>query len=472
MHGQPVWDDTSYLFKYNVIVTDYPYSTIWKDFGWPISVSLHKLLFSYWHFEYFNFHLLNFTFHFLNSVLILNIAEKMKFPFARLLFVFFFLHPANVISVSWMIQLKTLLCLFFALLSFQFLMRTEINKKWIGPSWLFFAFSLLSKSSSIALPIFFFLFLKKKLAGKKLLWLLPFLLLSLTSGWRILTSPVTTAAVESIESKPAQVTQKNFNPIAAEGSSNTKTDQDHKPRPEKTELQEVYLSIEDEEIGQWEMFTTRYENFISMSHYYFWQTLLPIENAPVKGLKYEGIGLIEYIHIIFIILIIVINWGTSIARYLLTGHLLLLPFLGLFPAPYMNLTWVSDQHLYLALPFFICFWLSLLTRWKMKYAPMLPAFLIPIYIFKVLSTTPFYTNEIDFYSASLKTNALNVPIAYNLSIAYLRAGDMNQAMNVTSTMMSMSRVAPEVLNNRYFSYIYLLDLNLHKTPTGKKTNEN
>lgn len=470
MNGQPVWDDMSYLFRYGVIVGNFPYSTIWKDFGWPLSVSTHKALFGFWKFEYFNYHLLNYFFHFLNSILILNIAEKLRLPFARLLFIFFFLHPANVISVSWMIQLKTLMCLFFALLSFQAVIKTETNKKWFILSWVLFALSLLSKSASIPLPLFYFFFLRKKLNKKQLLWLVPFFLLSVASSWRILTSPITNAALTGIESKSLETPEEKFKPIDAEKPQKIKTKT--KKVLNKTEPQEVHPTRTDKEMDVSETVSSRAKNFISMSHYYFWQTLLPIENAPVKGLKYEGPGAVEYIHFIFVILVILINIKTAVPLYFFSAHLMLLPFLGIFPAPYMNLTWVSDQHLYLALPFFICFWLTLLGRWKMKFAPLLPLFIIPIYIYKVLITTPYYKNDIEFYQASLEADVLNVPIAYNLAIAYLQVGNVNQAMNITSTMVSMSQVAPEVLKNKYFSYIYLLNLELHQRDFNQEAHEN
>jgi hypothetical protein len=468
MNGQPVWDDMSYLFRYDVIVGDFPYLTIWKEFGWPLSVSTHKFLFGFWKNDYLNYHLLNFIVHFINSILILNIAEKLKLPFARLLFIFFFLHPANVISVSWMIQLKTLMCLFFALLSFQALLKAESNKKWFLLSWILFALSLISKSASIPLPFFYFFFLKKKVARKQLLWLVPFFILSMVSSWKTLSSPVTNAAVKGMESKTQGTVQEKFKPIDAEPAAKPQVKNKVNNEPEAPE---IHPGGGDQKMDVWEILINRAENFIAMSHYYFWQTLLPIENAPVKGLKYEGPGAIEYIHFIFIILVVLININTSVSLYLLMAHLMLLPFLGIFPAPYMNLTWVSDQHLYLALPLFICFWLSLLGRWKMKYAPLLPLFIIPIYIYKVLVTTPYYKNDIDFYQASLDADALNVPIAYNLAMAYLQVGNVNQAMNITSTMVSMSQVAPEVFKNKYFSYIYLLDLKLHQMDFNKEHHE-
>ena len=96
------------------------------------------------------------------AFLLLKVADFFKLSFSRILFLVFLLHPSNVISVSWMIQLKTLMCFLFAIISFLFLIKAHNNKRWYLPSWTFFLFSLLSKSASLPLSVVFFFFSYKK----------------------------------------------------------------------------------------------------------------------------------------------------------------------------------------------------------------------------------------------------------------------------------------------------------------------
>jgi hypothetical protein len=443
MNGQPIWDDFSYMFKYSVITQDFSYLTIWREFNWPLSVTVQKLLFSLWKYEYVYYHVLNFLLHFLNAFILLKLVEKMKLPFARILFLLFLFHPANVIAVSWMIQLKTLMCFFFGIISFFFLTKVTEDKRWYLPACFFFLLSLLSKTSSLALPVLFLIFLYKKVPRKQLLWMIPFFLLSLGASLRILHSPVRKEAVGKVESR-------HLDPIDAEASS-----QAYDP---EGKLVIVRPGVKTETAPK--EFINYFTKIIPSVHYYFWQTLLPMENQPVKGLNYTKPGIVEYFHIVFLILLITIFWGSATAVYLGAGYVMMLPFLGFVDAPYMNLAWVSDQHLYFALPLFLSFWLSVISYWKNKYAPLIPLLFLPIYFYKVAVTTPLYKNEIVFYNSCLEADALNVPIAYNLAISYLNQGKINEAINVTSTMVHMPQVVPEILNNRYFPYIYILHMDL------------
>jgi hypothetical protein len=146
--------------------------------------------------------------------------------------------------------------------------------------------------------------------------------------------------------------------------------------------------------------------------------------------------------------------------YLACGYLMMLPFLGIFPAPFMNLAWVSDQHLYLALPFFLCLWLTLLSKWKMKLSVAVPLLYLPMCCYLLLTSTPYYQNEIDFYKASLEADALNVPMAYNLAVSYIQKGDLNQALNVANTTVNIAEIDPELHKNKYYPYIYFLHSDL------------
>ena len=445
MNGLPVWDDVSYMFNYDVITKDFSYLTIWQDFSWPISVSFQKIIFGWWGHNYIYYHCLNLLLHFLNAFLLLRLAETFKFSFSRILFLLFLLHPSNVISVSWMIQLKTLLSFLFAIISFHFLIKAQEKKSWYLPSWVFFLFSLLSKSASLPLSVLFFFVSYKKGHKKDILWVVPYFLFSLFAGMRTIESSVTKQALQHLETQ-------QIKPIAAETSSKIQ----HKMAFTEGIPQAPKMSTSKPVGAKKSTILLRIENIVLTAHYYFWQTLLPLKNQPVKGLNYSSPGTIEYFHLIFLTLMILINWGTVANLYLACGYIMMLPFLGLFPAPYMNLAWVSDQHLYLALPFFLCLWLTLMSKWQVKFSALVPLIFLFLYSYQVRISTPNYQDEIVFYKASLEADALNVPIAYNLAVSYIQKGDINEALNVASTMVHMADVAPEIRKNKYYSYIFFL----------------
>ena len=451
MNGLPVWDDFSYMFHYDVVTKDFSYLTIFKDFAWPLSVSFQKALFHWWGHNYTYYHLLNVCLHFLNAFLLLKLADFFKISFSRVLFLIFLFHPSNVISVSWMIQLKTLMCFLFAIISFLLLIKAQNNKRWYLLSWVFFLFSLLSKSASLPLSVVFFFFSYNKGNRKDLFWLIPFFIFSLFAGLRTIESPVTKNALG-----PVETTQ--IKPIAAETSSRVQK----KSINEKVTPVVPLVAAPQPALAKNEKIPLHLEKIVLTAHYYFWQTLLPIQNQPVKGLNYSSPGAVEYFHLIFILLIVLINWGSLINAYLGFGYLMMVPFLGILYAPYMNLAWVSDQHLYLALPFFLCLWLTLLSKWKMKYSPAIPMLYLPLFFYLLLTSTPYYQNEIIFYKASLEADPLNVPMAYNLAASYIRKGDINQALSVTNSVINMAEIAPELNNNKYYPYIFFLHSDLQR----------
>lgn len=200
--------------------------------------------------------------------------------------------------------------------------------------------------------------------------------------------------------------------------------------------------------------------FISQTmHYYFWQSLIPLNNVPVKGLNYAKAGYEELIHILFLFIIVFLMWKDSALIYLATAHFMLLPFLGIIPAPFMTVTWVSDQHLYLVLPLFIAFWLRLLERLNWKYSPSILGLFLALYAFKTYEVTPVYKNQITFYEASLKYNPLNVPITYNLALAKFMHGDIVETRAILENLKQLSDAEPLLKKNHFFPYamgLYLM----------------
>jgi hypothetical protein len=439
LNGLPIFDDIHFLFQDDVITGEYSYHQIWNDFVWPLSISLHRYVFSIWKNEYIYYHLLNLGLHLFNSYLLLNLAQRLKLPFPKLLFLLFLVHPANVIAVSWMVQLKTLLCFTFAALSFICLINAFDNKRWYLPSWISFYLSIISKSASMPLGFIFLLFIFKKAGPRSVIWAIPFLLMSSHSAYKILQSSATSTATTQFES-----------------STYVDTKIEHTTMPW---IHNKNTVEEHNSIGE---LKKRASLILKTSHYYFWQALLPIDSYPIKGQAPKELSLIHGFHILFILFLFIINFGKSAGLCLYSGHLLLLPFLGFVIAPYMNLTWVSEQHLYIALPFFLCFWLLILSQFKLRFAHFIPYIFIGLYSVQTYRAASYYKNEIEFYSKSLLADPDNIPIVQNLAVSYLNINDPVNALATTSRIVEKAKINEEVRESKYFPYLLQVHENILK----------
>ena len=439
LFGTPIFDDLHFIFQDQAVVGDSSYFTILTEFAWPLSLSVHKFFYGLWKQDFIYYHLLNLSLHLLNSFLLLKLALKLKLHFPKLMFLLFLIHPSNVIAVSWMVQLKTLLCFTFAMTSFLMLLRAVENKKWFLPSWISFLLSLFSKSASLPLCIVFIWFVFKKSGPKALVWVIPYLLMSLFSAYSILTSSQTSTATAQYESTTfvdAKIHQSQ-KPVIENNNSNQEIDK--------------FQAIQD-----------RLVLVLKTTHYYFWQVVLPLESYPIKGKPSKGLSFFEGFNAIFIVLLCVLNWGSIIASSLLVGLLMILPFLGFITAPFMNLTWVSEQHLYLALPFFLCFWLSLFSKWKFQLAPLVPFVFVVFCFIQSFKSAGYYKNEITFYSQSLLADPFNIPVVQNLAVSYLNINQPHEALAVTSKIIGEAETNKEVRQSKYFHYLLLLHVDILK----------
>jgi hypothetical protein len=188
-------------------------------------------------------------------------------------------------------------------------------------------------------------------------------------------------------------------------------------------------------------------------HYYFWQSLIPVRNEPVKGLNFDKAGPNELIHIFFLLCLIFIFIKDSALIYLLAAHVMLLPFIGIIPAPFMSITWVSDQHLYLVLPGLIAFWMRVVDKINFKYIAALPICFIFFYSIKTFEATSFYKNQFTFYEKCLEYNPTNVPIAYNLAFARAINGDLIASQNILNETIDLSHSIPQMKKNIYYPYL-------------------
>jgi hypothetical protein len=195
---------------------------------------------------------------------------------------------------------------------------------------------------------------------------------------------------------------------------------------------------------------------IKTLYYYFWQAFVPVDNAPVKGLNPFPPSYQDYLHLMFLLVLSLSVWRINLLPALIAAHIFLVPYLGIIPAPYMNVTWVSDQHLYLALPCFILFLAGLAERLKTKWTIPVFAVLLVFFGWKTHEASGFYKNNFAFYEASIHSNYNNIPLVYNLSVLYIMDGRKDEARSLMKTIIDVSREEPYLKDNRY--YPYLIDL--------------
>lgn len=429
LQGTPIWDDNTFWFSDPNIIGDYSYLNFWKYSSWPLSNSIERFLYGLWGRQFLPYHLISLSLHFINSYLVFILAKKIKFISPLSLFLFFLLSPVCVISVGWMIQIKTLTCFFFGILSLLTFLKAIENPKWIVISWPLFILCLASKSALITLPLVMVMLSYKKLSHLRYLLILPFFIFSGYAGHRLLSSPVTIKAVDNL-------LENNVIPHVALNEPPQEIEQVDEPVVENQKVDKTFVT--------------------KTLAYYFWQAILPIDNAPVKGSNFENLRAYEYIHLIFIVLIILIFLKDTILYYLLAGHLLLLPFLGLVAAPYMAVTWVSDQHLYAVLPAFLGFWILIFSKIKTSQFLFFTLLFGLLFSYKTYESSHFYKDEFNFYRESLRSNPTNLAIAYNLAFAYLKNGEYQNSLNVLENIYYLSQHLPELKKRQHYNQLMML----------------
>ena len=122
LEGGFVWDDVWYITT-NTLLRDT--SGLWKLWfepgSWteyyPLEETVQWLQWHCWGDEPLGYHLTNVALHVLNAILVWRLLDKFGLRFAWLGGLIFAVHPAQVESVAWMVELKNTLSLPFFLLA-------------------------------------------------------------------------------------------------------------------------------------------------------------------------------------------------------------------------------------------------------------------------------------------------------------------------------------------------------------------
>ena len=409
--GGQIWDDRYFLFENKIITGDGLLLTeILTNFNWALSTLAHKLMYTLFEINYFSYHIVNFVVHFINSLLFFQFLRLYRIPHARWAYLLFLLHPAMIISVAWIIQFKTLLCALFTLLCLNLFALSSLyqdrkRKGLAGLSILSFLLSLSSKSASI--PLLPAVFLINGINKFNKLLLIPLVLIIAAASAKLFLSPTTQEGILRA------VTSSSFN-----------------------STQEFILAAVPQTFN-----------------WYFWQALIPLESIPIRG-ALPKLYAQSIVGLFTIVMFFILIWKNKRAlRFFGASLVMLLPFLGLIPGPYMSSAWVSEQHLYLVLIFFIpalALIIESITHRKSRTLTQIVS--LVFYLSISFMSINNYKDELHFFKSSFDYNN-NLPAAFHLLSHYIANSQITEAK--THYYYLITTIPPEMrpMSNLFWAQI-------------------
>jgi tetratricopeptide (TPR) repeat protein len=193
LHGGFIWDDDEYVTNNPLLTAPDGLRRIWFSMDspsqyFPLTYTVFRLERSLWGLNPAGYHWVNILLHAINAVLVWRLLKRLSVPGAGLAAAIFALHPVQVESVAWITELKSVLSLFFLLLTLccwiEFVGERS-QRFWYGLALVFYALALFSKTTACTLPaaLLLILWLKAKPIGwRRLAQMVPFLAMGLGMG--------------------------------------------------------------------------------------------------------------------------------------------------------------------------------------------------------------------------------------------------------------------------------------------------
>src|ERR1035441_9902751 len=161
--GQFLWDDVL-VVQWNPLVTgELGLGSIWFRTDFPLSNVVFWLEWLAWGNHPVGYHVANVLLHATSAVLLWSVLGRLKVPAAWLAAMIFAVHPMCDHSIAWISELKNALSLPFYLLSILWYVRFSADlrpsglglrtSKWYWLSLGAFLLALLSKTSTVMLPM-------------------------------------------------------------------------------------------------------------------------------------------------------------------------------------------------------------------------------------------------------------------------------------------------------------------------------
>jgi tetratricopeptide (TPR) repeat protein len=158
-HAGFIWDDDDHLTANPAMTAPNGLQMIWSSLDvsryYPLTLTSFWVQRRLWGLNPVPYHLTNIALHAINGILIFLVLCRLRVPAAWLAAALWLLHPVNVESVAWVTELKNTqsgVFFFCALLCFlQFEEREQ--RRWYALALLCAAGALLSKPSTVVLPL-------------------------------------------------------------------------------------------------------------------------------------------------------------------------------------------------------------------------------------------------------------------------------------------------------------------------------
>ena len=199
LYGGFVWDDDVHLTANPTIVGPLGFKEIWTTGAavyYPLTLTSFWIQYQFWGLSPLPYHLVNIVMHAGAALLLWRVLLQLNVRGAWLGAVLWAVHPVQVESVAWITELKNTQSAVFYLIAISFFMgwlsdeREQRGMEWSYVLALLGAvLAILSKTSTVMLPFVLALcwwWKEGRWRFRNLLWLAPFLALSITAGvWTI-----------------------------------------------------------------------------------------------------------------------------------------------------------------------------------------------------------------------------------------------------------------------------------------------
>ncbi|HEY2827154.1 MAG TPA: tetratricopeptide repeat protein [Pirellulales bacterium] len=353
---------------------------------WPVTNTSFWLQWRLWQMSPTGYHVVNLLLHLANCSLIWLLLKRLAIPGAFLAALLFAAHPVNVQSIAWIAQQKTLLAVFFFLISILWFLKAHgSTNRWVWLSLLAFVLAMLSKGSVAILPLVLLLIVwwqTGQITRRDTLQLAPFfavaIVLTIVNVW--------------------------FQTHGSETAIRTAT------------------------------FAQRLAGAGAVIWFYLSKALLPTDLSFVYPQWHiDAASPLWWLPLAAALIVTLLLWKRSHApsrnwpRNLLFAWLLfcvaLLPVLGFVDVGYMRHSLVADHYQYIALISVVAliaaagsYWHSKLPAPAKTYLTMCAAAVVAVLGLLTWQQSHLYANSITLYEAALQKNPTSWLIQTNLSL--------------------------------------------------------
>jgi protein O-mannosyl-transferase len=151
-----IWDDDKHLTENPCVVGPLGFAGIWTTAAatyYPLVLTTFWIEHALWGLAPLPYHLVNVLVHAACGVLLWRVLARLRVPGAWLGAALWALHPVQVESVAWVTELKNTQSCFFFLLAILFFLKWKDGWTDYALALLFAAAAILSKSSTVMLPV-------------------------------------------------------------------------------------------------------------------------------------------------------------------------------------------------------------------------------------------------------------------------------------------------------------------------------